>query len=161
MPGSGPQIVSAEGETASAAFSRLEAGENPARVVMDLKLNPLLVSDLKKTYDAMTGALTVPGTVRAEIAILVGRPIRTVDDLMAIVNLLVRARAPRQGTEAAPASSEDVDFGSVVDPATGQKRVLTEKESEELLAALLAKWTKNPDGEGKKAGSPAEPIGGG
>jgi hypothetical protein len=159
MPGSGPQIVSAEGETASAAFSRFEAGENPARVVMDLKLNPLLVSDLKTTYDGMTGALTVPAKIRAEIAVLGGRPIRTVDDLLAIVNLLVRARAQRQETEAAPDPSEDVDFGNVVDPATGQKRVLTEKESEELLAALLAKWAGKPDGEGKKAGDPAEPMG--
>lgn len=129
--------VSADGEIASAAFSRFEAGQGAARIVIDLKLNPLLVQDLRRTYDAMTGELAVSARVRTEIERLVGRPVRTGDELLALLAPLGRSRKPLM---AEPVATEDDGFGTVVDPATGQPRPLSREESASGVTSLVDKW---------------------
>lgn len=130
--------VSADGEVASAAFSRFERGDGSARVIIDLKLNPLLVQDLRRTYDGMTGELAISAKVRTEIERLFGKPIKNGDELLAMVTQLGRSRRPMV---AEPAVAEDDGFGTVVDPATGQPRPLSKEESAHGVTSLVDKWS--------------------
>jgi hypothetical protein len=148
--------VSADGEIASAAFSRFEMGQGAARIVTDLKVNPLLAQDLRRTYDAMTGELAVSAKVRTELERLVGKPIKNGDELL---SLLARLAGFRRPVVAEPASAEDEGFGTVVDAATGQPRSLSREESANGVTSLVDKWSATTGARPGQASVP--PVGSG
>jgi hypothetical protein len=141
-PGSGggvDMVTSAEGGIAADAFSRFEKGEGAARVVISMRLNPMLVRDLRRTYDGMTRELTVSAADRHEIERLVGRPIAGARDIVAIIAQIARSSPGRTTLDSSP--PDDEDYGAVVDPETGEKRVLTKEEAERSMSALAKLWS--------------------
>jgi hypothetical protein len=129
--------TSAEGGIAADAFSRFERGEGAARVVIDLRLNPMLVRDLRRTYDGMTRDLTVSSAERQELERFVGRPIATGRDIIAMISQIAKLRSsPGRTMPDASVLEEDEDYGAVVDSETGEKRALTKEEAERSIALL-------------------------
>jgi hypothetical protein len=142
--------ASAEGGIAADAFSRFEKGEGAARVVIDLRLNPMLVRDLRRTYDGMTRELTVSATDRQEIERLVGRPIVGARDIIAVLSQLARSRSSAARAMPEATLPGDEDYGAVVDPKTGEKRILTKEDAERNMSSLTRLWSSG-EGAGPKS----------
>jgi hypothetical protein len=93
-----------------------------------MKLNPLLVQDLKRTYDEMAGALTIDPRSRLELERILQSKVLSGEQL--VKKLAQVVLQPRAAAPAAAAAEEDLDFGTVVGPATGKVRALSREDSE-------------------------------
>lgn len=150
-------VTSAEGGIAADAFSRFERGDGAARVVIDLRLNPMLVRDLRRTYDGMTRELTISSVDRQELERLVGGPIAGTRDIISIISQLARSRNV-SGRAVPDASARELeDYGEVVDPETGEKRALTKEETERSMSLLTTRWSIGDVG-GPKEGAAVTPT---
>jgi hypothetical protein len=157
--GSGPgvdMVTSAEGGIAADVFSRLEKGEGAARVVIDMRLNPTLVRDLQRTFHTMTRELTISSADRQEIERLVGRPIAGVRDIIAVISQFARSRSSSERAMPGASLPVDEDYGAVIDPETGERRVLTKADAEQSMSSLTKLWSSGESSGEKAAAVPTE-----
>ncbi|MDX2023232.1 MAG: hypothetical protein SF187_23565 [Deltaproteobacteria bacterium] len=140
-------------ETAATVFALFEAKKSLPKVVMTTKKSPRTIWQLRAEYDEMRRSLLVPPRVLGQLATVLGRQVRQVDDLMPALCSALDARFEEGRVDS-------LEFGQVLDPATGKFRPVQPRKNPAPVSAPVQQAKPEQAGNGQHAedGKPADAL---
>jgi hypothetical protein len=156
LTGAATTSATAEHDVLTAAsFELFEKHVPLQRVAIQLKKSATTIMTLRKEYDALTGTLSFSREHRDRLMMVLGVPMHDPNQVIdRIAALAARVRGIGSGAAASPDEEAGLDFGEVVDPATGERRSISPENAEEAVATLRARWREKA---GASSGPESQP----